>query len=83
MQHDICDVGWLFAWQAGGAIYCETSTVALTNVTLPYVLKLANMGWRSACKLDKSLSMGLNIVEGEVVYKEIAETFHLEEPVLV
>ncbi|RIV44099.1 alanine dehydrogenase [Flagellimonas pelagia] len=60
-----------------------TSTVALTNVTLPYVLKLANMGWRSACKLDKSLSMGLNIVEGEVVYKEIAETFHLEEPVLV
>lgn len=60
-----------------------TSTVALTNVTLPYVLKLANMGWRSACKLDKSLSMGLNIVEGEVVYKEIAETFHLQEPVLV
>ncbi|RUA18022.1 MAG: alanine dehydrogenase [Flavobacteriia bacterium] len=58
-----------------------TSTVALTNVTLPYVLKLANLGWRSACKMDKSLSMGLNIVEGEVVYKEIAETFHLEEPV--
>ncbi|WP_228236329.1 alanine dehydrogenase [Allomuricauda sp. M10] len=58
-----------------------TSTVALTNVTLPYVLKLANLGWRSACKMDKSLSMGLNIVEGEVVYKEIAEAFHLEEPV--
>jgi alanine dehydrogenase len=60
-----------------------TSTVALTNVTLPYVLNLANLGWQTACKRDKSLEKGLNIVEGEVVYKEIAETFHLEEPVLV
>ncbi|MCB0374187.1 MAG: alanine dehydrogenase, partial [Muricauda sp.] len=60
-----------------------TSTVALTNVTLPYVLNLANLGWQTACKRDKSLKKGLNIVEGEVVYKEIAETFHLEEPVLV
>ncbi|MEO0341099.1 MAG: NAD-binding protein, partial [Bacteroidota bacterium] len=59
-----------------------TSTVALTNVTLPYVLKLANMGWRSACNMDKSLSKGLNIVEGEIVYKEITEAFNLE-PVLV
>lgn len=58
-----------------------TSTVALTNVTLPYVLNLANLGWQTACKRDKSLEKGLNIVEGEVVYKEIAETFLLEEPV--
>ncbi|MEL6483775.1 MAG: alanine dehydrogenase, partial [Bacteroidota bacterium] len=58
-----------------------TSTMALTNVTLPYVLKLANNGWRSACNQDKTLAKGLNIVEGEVVYKEIAETFDLE-PVL-
>lgn len=58
-----------------------TSTVALTNVTLPYVLKLANMGWRSACKQDKALAKGLNIVEGEIVYHGIAETFHWE-PVL-
>jgi len=58
-----------------------TSTMALTNVTLPYVLKLANQGWRSACNQDKTLAKGLNIVEGEVVYKEIAETFDLE-PVL-
>lgn len=55
-----------------------TSTVALTNVTLPYVLKLANLGWRSACNLDKSLAKGLNIAEGEVVYKEIIEAFHWE-----
>ncbi len=58
-----------------------TSTVALTNVTLPYALKLANMGWRSACNLDKSLAKGLNIVEGEVVYKEIVEAFNWD-PVL-
>ena len=54
-----------------------TSTVALTNVTLPYVLKLANEGWEKACKNSKPLSKGLNIVKGEVVYKEIAETFAL------
>ncbi len=58
-----------------------TSTVALTNVTLPYVLKLANMGWRNACNLDKSLAKGLNIVDGEVVYHEITRAFDWE-PVL-
>lgn len=60
-----------------------TSTIALTNVTLPYVLKLANNGWQSACRTDKSLEKGLNIVEGEVVYKEITETFEWGTPVLV
>nr|WP_299338633.1 alanine dehydrogenase [Allomuricauda sp.] len=55
-----------------------TSTMALTNVTLPYVVKLANMGWRSACNLDKSLAKGLNIVDGKVVYEEIAEAFSWE-----
>ncbi len=60
-----------------------TSTVALTNVTLPYVVKLANNGWESACRMDKSLEKGLNIIEGKVVYKEIAESFDLEAPVLV
>ena len=59
-----------------------TSTVALTNVTLPYVLKLANNGWQSACRMDKSLEKGLNIVEGEVVYQEIAKSFALDMPVL-
>ncbi|MGB5665985.1 MAG: alanine dehydrogenase, partial [Maribacter sp.] len=52
-----------------------TSTVALTNVTLPYVLALANKGWKIACSQDESLHKGLNIVEGEVVYKEIIDTF--------
>ncbi|PTM03328.1 MAG: alanine dehydrogenase [Bacteroidetes bacterium] len=52
-----------------------TSTVALTNVTLPYVLKLANLGWEAACEKDASLKKGLNIIAGEVVYQEINEAF--------
>lgn len=53
-----------------------TSTLALTNVTLPYVLKLANHGWEKACGSDRSLAKGLNIVKGKVVYEEIAEAFN-------
>jgi len=56
-----------------------TSTVALTNVTLPYVLKLANLGWEKATQKDHSLQKGLNIVKGEVVYKEIIEAFGWDE----
>ena len=56
-----------------------TSTVALTNVTLPYALKLANNGWEAACEADASLKKGLNIVEGNVVYQEIIEAFGWEK----
>ncbi|WP_066221961.1 alanine dehydrogenase [Formosa haliotis] len=52
-----------------------TSTLALTNVTLPYVLKIANKGWEKACAEDASLKKGLNIVSGEIVYEGIAEAF--------
>ncbi len=52
-----------------------TSTLALTNVTLPYVLKLASEGWERACKFDTTLAKGLNIVHGEIVYEGIAEAF--------
>ena len=52
-----------------------TSTLALTNVTLPYVLKLANFGWEKACELNTDLAHGLSIVKGEVVAKEILEAF--------
>lgn len=55
-----------------------TSTMALTNVTLPYVIKLASEGWKEACKNSVPLSKGLNIVKGKIVYKEIAEAFNLE-----
>ncbi|WP_224484971.1 alanine dehydrogenase [Robertkochia aurantiaca] len=54
-----------------------TSTVALTNVTLPYVLQLADKGWEKACSESKALKKGLNIVGGEIVYEEIAESFDL------
>ena len=50
-----------------------TSTIALTNVTFPYVMKIANMGWLAACEDDAGLEKGLNIVKGEVVYPEITE----------
>ncbi len=55
-----------------------TSTLALTNATLPYAIKLANMGWKEACRKDKELMKGLNIIKGNVVYEAVAETFGLE-----
>ncbi|OAD40737.1 alanine dehydrogenase [Polaribacter atrinae] len=55
-----------------------TSTIALTNVTLPYILNIANKGWEEACATDASLDKGLNIVKGKIVYKEISEAFQLE-----
>jgi alanine dehydrogenase len=58
-----------------------TSTVALTNVTLPYVIKLANQGWEKACDNNLALAKGLNIVKGKIVYKEIAEAFNWETEV--
>ncbi|MEM0541770.1 alanine dehydrogenase [Flavobacterium sp. j3] len=60
-----------------------TSTMALTNVTLPYVLLLANLGWENACENDKSLAKGLNIVHGKCVYKEIIDAFDWSENHLV
>jgi alanine dehydrogenase len=55
-----------------------TSTLGLTNVTLPYAVALANKGWEQALKDDAELLKGLNIVEGTIVYKDVAEAFGLE-----
>jgi len=55
----------------------RTSTLALTNATLPYGLKLAKLGWREACRQDASLAKGLNIIEGTIVYPAVAEAFGL------
>ncbi len=55
-----------------------TSTIALTNATLPYAIKLADKGWKKACKEDPSLKKGLNIIHGKVVYKSVAEAFGLD-----
>jgi len=56
----------------------NTSTTALTNATLQYALQLANKGWKKACSENSALLKGLNIVNGKVVYKEVAEAFDLD-----
>ncbi|MDX2303225.1 MAG: alanine dehydrogenase [Microscillaceae bacterium] len=54
-----------------------TSTMALTNATLPYALELANKGWKKACQENAELKKGLNIIQGEVVYPGVAQAFGL------
>lgn len=54
-----------------------TSTLALTNATLPYALRLADKGWKDACRQDHALKLGLNVVSGKVVYKGVADAFGL------
>ena len=56
----------------------RTSTLALTNATFPYARGLAMDGWRDACKANRSLFLGLNVVEGAVVYPGVAEAFGME-----
>lgn len=59
-----------------------TSTLALTNATLPYALQLADKGWQKACADNEELRKGLNVVNGKVVYKEVAEAWNLPfEPI--
>lgn len=55
-----------------------TSTVALTNATLPYALQLADKGWQRACRDNAELRAGLNVVNGSVVYRGVAEAWGLE-----
>ena len=60
----------------------NTSTTALTNATLRYAVALADKGWQKACKEDEALAKGLNIVEGKVTFKAVADAFGLPfEPV--
>ncbi len=54
-----------------------TSTLALTNATLPYALQLANKGWKRACNENEELKKGLNIANGQVVYKGVADAWGL------
>ncbi len=55
-----------------------TSTIALTNATLPYALQLAEKGWKKACKENSELKLGLNVVNGKVVYKGVSDAFGIE-----
>ncbi|SIN93297.1 alanine dehydrogenase [Salinivibrio sp. ES.052] len=59
-----------------GAV-ARTSTVALNNATLPYIVKLANKGYRDALVQDEHLRNGLNVIDGQVTIKEVAEGFDL------
>lgn len=56
----------------------NTSTLALTNATLKYALQLADKGWRKACEDNPALRKGLNIVEGKVVFKSVADVWGLK-----
>jgi len=55
-----------------------TSTEALTNATISRGLSIANKGWKIACDDDKSLRLGLNIINGKIVYKAVADAFKLD-----
>jgi alanine dehydrogenase len=55
----------------------RTSTLALTNATYPYAKRLAKRGWKQACKDDHALFLGLNVIEGKIVYPGVAEAFGL------
>ena len=70
----------------GSLFYCvanmpgavpHTSTYALTNVTLPYALEIADRGWREACARDHALALGLNVHAGQIVYEAVASAFGL------
>lgn len=56
----------------------RTSTLALTNATLPYAMQLANKGWKSALRQNAALAKGLNMYDGKVTYPGVAEAFGLE-----
>ena len=54
-----------------------TSTLALTNATLPYALQLANKGWKKACTENEELKKGLNVANGKILYKGVADAWNL------
>ncbi|MBE6084775.1 MAG: alanine dehydrogenase [Selenomonas ruminantium] len=60
-----------------GAV-ARTSTLALTNATLPYALTLAGKGWREACRQDAGLAQGLNTVDGKITNQPVSEALGLE-----
>jgi alanine dehydrogenase len=71
----------------GSLFYCvanmpgavpHTSTHALANATLPYVLDIANQGWRDAARANRALAEGVNVADGQVVYKPVADAHGME-----
>jgi alanine dehydrogenase len=60
-----------------GAV-AKTSTLALTNATLPYAVQIANKGWRRAMSENEEIKLGANVIDGKVTYRGVAEAFDLE-----
>lgn len=54
-----------------------TSTLALTNATLPYAIQLANKGWKKACSENEELKKGLNTIGDKIVYKGVSDAFNM------
>ena len=59
-----------------GAV-AKTSTIALTNATLPYAVEIANKGWQRAMQENPEIKLGANIISGSVTYKAVADAFDL------
>jgi alanine dehydrogenase len=60
-----------------GAV-ARTSTLALTNATLPYTVEIANKGWKKAMQGNNEIKLGANVINGNVTYKAVAEAFGLD-----
>lgn len=60
-----------------GAV-AKTSTLALTNATLPYAIEIADKGWKQACRDNPEIRLGANVVSGHVTYQGVADAFNLE-----
>ncbi len=56
----------------------KTSTMALTNATLPYAVEIANKGWQAAMKENEEIKLGANVIRGKVTYEGVADAFGLE-----
>jgi alanine dehydrogenase len=56
----------------------KTSTLALTNATLPYAVQIANKGWKKAMQESEEIKLGANVIKGKVTYEGVAEAFGLE-----
>jgi alanine dehydrogenase len=60
-----------------GAV-ARTSTIALTNATLPYAVEIANKGWKKAMQDNNEIKLGANVIDGQITYKAVAEAFDLD-----
>jgi alanine dehydrogenase len=60
-----------------GAV-AKTSTLALTNATLPYTVQIANKGWKKAMQENEEIRLGANVIDGKVTYRAVAEAFGME-----